>query len=302
MMLPAAAQLRGEGKALSEDLGSNTWSSSGRNLKKATDQDRRQAARGKSPAAPVVEVDDGVEMHQPIGHRRAHGGGVGAVVLAIPGGDDLPPVGQPVFAGLALPDELEEHALHRRRCCGELVEKQEPLAVGRKKAGPEPLGEESVHVRHRQPAEVDGITTGRFDVAKEVVGAGAAAAVHVGGDLRNDVRLADAWLAFDEGNLAGVEEDRKGFRKRRGLKGVGCWFSDGIGDGHGVFRMLRERRALAVGRSPRKTFLCLSASAVGAERTDRRLHTPSTSEGLVFVAAPAWVGIAMIMLAAADQG
>ena len=78
-----------------------------------------------------------------------------------------------------------------------------------------------VYVRHRQPAEVDGIAAGRLDVAKEIVGARAAFAVHAGGDLRDDVRLADAGFAFDEGNLAGVEEDRQGFCQRRWLQRVG---------------------------------------------------------------------------------
>ena len=126
-------------------------------------------------------------------HARGHG----AVGLAVAGGGDGPALRQGVLAEPAVEHELVAGGLDQGRCGVELVQEQHALAVAGQELGRGPVGP-AIAVDVGQAAQVDGVEQDGPDVDQP--------AAQFAGDLGDDVGLADAGLAPEEGGPLGEDQ------------------------------------------------------------------------------------------------
>ena len=122
----AISQERGVGQALASEVVSAACRRSGLKRRKAMISGRTCA---DGPPAPVAQVGFEFEMDETIAQRPRHREMHAALRCRIAGGDDDPPIGEHVFAQFAVENELVAASLGHLRRRGQLVQKENALAV-----------------------------------------------------------------------------------------------------------------------------------------------------------------------------
>ena len=152
------------------------------------------------PLVPVRVVHSQVQVDEPV--RQGCGQGVvhTAVAGTVPCGHNAPAIGQGVLTQAAVQHELIGHGLDRRRGLRELIQQQHALALlGQQR------GRDEVHgavLDDREALQVGRVVDRQAHVDHaELLG---------GGDLTDDVALADARLAPQEDGTLGLEEAGEG--------------------------------------------------------------------------------------------